>query len=78
MRAMNKFQYDLVKFFLTEIKIDPRQLVRKWNAYWLKTGSKMRIESHEVYRVVLTVNYDVYKKDLTPAEDVVLAMEGLK
>lgn len=77
MRAMNEAQYKIVKFFLTELKCEPQQISRKWNAYWQKTGSAMRIEIEEIYRVLLTVNYKVYSEDQTPGEDVMLAMEGL-
>lgn len=77
MRQINAEQWKIVKFFITELKIPPKVLVRKWNAYWQKTGSAMRIELHEVYRVMLTVSYEVYKNDTFPDEDVMLAVEGL-
>lgn len=78
MRAMNEAQWKLVKFYLTELKIPPKVLVKKWNAYWQKTGSNMRIELHEVYRVLLTVAYEVYKNDDIADEDVMLAVEGIR
>lgn len=77
MRAMNESQWKLVKFFLVDLKIPPKILVKKWNAYWQKTGSNMRIELHEVYRVMLTVAYEVYKNDEIADEDVLLAVEGI-
>ena len=77
MRAMNKTQYNLVKMFLDGFKIPPRKLYKKWNYLWEKQGSTMRIELHEIYRVMLTVNYDVYKNDEIADEDVMLAVEGV-
>lgn len=66
MRAMNEEQYKLVKLFLDGFKIPPKKLARNWG-----------VAKHEVYRVVLTMNYEVYARDQIPAEDVILAVEGV-
>lgn len=71
MNKMTEFQYKLVKFFLTEIKTPPKVLWKTWR----KFGT--RIELEEIYRVQLTANYEVYKNDQIPGEDVMLVMEGL-
>ena len=73
---MTEAQYKIVKFFLEDLKTPPKILVKKWNAYWQKTGSETRIDLIEVCRVQLTVNYQVYKNDTTPGEDVMLALFG--
>jgi hypothetical protein len=72
MRAMTERQYNIVKIFVEGLKVDPRKLVKKW----AKCG--VIVELHEVFRVMLTVNYEVYKKDETPDEDVIMAMLGTK
>jgi hypothetical protein len=68
---MNETQYKVVKFFLEQFKMEPKQLVKAWKKYGVI------LEIHEVYRVKLTINYEVYKQDQTPSEDVMLVMEGL-
>lgn len=69
---MTEFQYKLVKFFLEDFKFAPKELVKSWKSY----GANINID--EVYRVKLTINYQVYVEDQTPSEDVMLAMEGTK
>jgi hypothetical protein len=66
LREMNKTQWELVKTFLDKFRIPPQRLAEEWH-----------IPRHEVYRVMLTVNYEVYSKDMTAEEDVLLAVEGL-
>ena len=74
---MTESQYDIVKYFLNQMSVHPKILVKKWNAIWQKQGKAIRLELVEVYRVFLTANYELYKKDGMPDEDVLLAMDGL-
>lgn len=68
---MNKSQFDIVKTFLEGFKIPPTTLVKKWRKFGVE------LELHEVFRVALCNNYEIYKADETPEEDVMLAMMGL-
>lgn len=60
---MTKFQFNLVKTFLDGFHVPPRKLATAW-----------KIEHSEVLRVASSPNFEAYKENDMPLEDMMSAM----
>lgn len=76
-RPLNRFQYDLIRYFLAMPHMDAQKIHKGFTKYQYQNNLPL-IELHEIFRVELCHTFEVYKSDEHADEDVLLAMLGVR